>query len=89
MKYKNMLILLGLGAVLLNGCGTSNGAKPKGSWKCSAKSLQNYSYNGGSFANIHLRGYSYGGDYKVTLNKNHTIATGTTSDGTPFKCIRN
>ena len=70
------------------GCNTTGSAKPKGSWVCSAKGLQNYSYSGGSHANIHLRGYSRGGNYKVILNKSKTVARGVTGDSTPFRCIK-
>ncbi|CAC9601145.1 hypothetical protein [uncultured Gammaproteobacteria bacterium] len=32
--------------------------------------LVDFSYSGGDTANIHLQGYSRGGDYPVVLNEN-------------------
>lgn len=59
-----------------------------GSWKCSASGLANAEYDGSGSAYIHLGRYRSGHRYPVKLNEARTEASGTTADGTPFKCIR-
>jgi hypothetical protein len=75
-------VLLAIG---LAGCQTSGGGP---AWSCTANGLINANYNGSDYAQIHLQGYSTGGSYKVTLNEQRTEATGTTANGTPFKCMK-
>lgn len=83
---KNATFLASFCAVLiLAACATTGDG---GNWTCSAKGLVNSYYTGGFNAMIHLEGYSSGGTYEVTKNAEGTEATGTTANGTPFKCIR-
>ncbi len=58
------------------------------SWKCSAQGLINSHYTGLDSAMIHLQGFSSGGSYTVAKNAQGTEATGTTANGTPFKCVK-
>jgi len=74
--------------LIVAGCGSTGEVKSTSAWNCSAKSLVDSSYNGGSYANIHLSAYSSGGDYKVKLNSSKTIASGKTADGTLFTCSK-
>ncbi len=58
-------------------------------WKCTVPTggLERGSYDGGSFAYIHLSNYNRGSNYsveKVPGNDNKVV--GTTSDGTEFFC---
>lgn len=53
-------------------------------WKCSAPGLVSGSYDGGSSAYIHLKGFQSGGTYPVSKKGN--VATGTTKNGTKFTC---
>ena len=71
--------------LILSACATTGEG---GDWKCSAKGLVNSYYTGGYKAMIHLEGYSSGGSYEVIKNAAGTEATGTTANGTPFKCVR-
>ncbi len=71
--------------LILSACATTGGG---GEWTCSAKGLVNSYYTGSDKAMIHLEGYSSGGSYEVTKNAEGTEATGTTANGTPFKCVR-
>ena len=57
-------------------------------WTCTANGLISANYNGSDYAQVHLQGYSTGGSYKVILNAQRTEATGTTANGTPFKCVK-
>lgn len=83
MKTKTSLsILIGVVGLSFGNAATAN----ENVWKCSAENLYDFSYNGGSYANIHLSGYSSGGDYEVSLNATKTVGNGTTGDGTPFTC---
>jgi hypothetical protein len=80
-----LVSLVALAAIAISGCATpGDGA----SWKCSAQGLVNSHYTGSDYAMIHLQGYSSGGNYKVTKNTQDTEATGTTANGTPFKCVK-
>lgn len=53
-------------------------------WRCSARGIVDYSYDGGGSATIHLKGYSSGNSYPV--NKKGRRATGVMTNGTPFTC---
>ena len=53
-------------------------------WTCTAAKFADGHYEGGTTAYIHLSPYSSGHDYPVT--RKGKMATGTTADGTPFKC---
>ena len=55
-------------------------------WKCSAKSIANYSYSGGERAMIRLSKYKTGGSY--TVKRTGNVAKGETKDGTPFTCTK-
>jgi hypothetical protein len=55
-----------------------------GGWVCSAPGLADGSYDGGSTAYIHLRGFTSGDNYPVT--KRGKVATGVTLNGTHFTC---
>jgi hypothetical protein len=69
----------------ISGCAsTGDGAI----WECSAQGLVNSHYTGSDSAMIHLQGFSSGGNYKVSKNAQGTEATGTTGNGTPFKCVK-
>lgn len=57
-------------------------------WTCTANGLISASYNGSDYAQVHLQGYATGGSYKVTPNAQRNEATGTTANGTPFKCVK-
>ncbi len=57
----------------------------KGQWKCEAPNMVLGSYDGGSFAYIHLLGYMQGRNYPV-VKQNDTLITGATGNGTPFTC---
>jgi hypothetical protein len=59
-------------------------AQAQAGWSCSAKGLVDYSYDGTGCATIHLSGYSYGNCYPVTLKGK--LASGVTTNGTPFIC---
>ncbi len=76
-------ILCGVVLAVMTGCATTGDG---GRWTCAADGMQSGSYDGSEYANIHLRGYSYGGRYKVEKNADGTEAKGTTRDGTPFVC---
>jgi hypothetical protein len=65
-------------------CVAASTAQAGAGWSCSAKGLLDYSFDGGGCATIHLTGYAYGNCYPVTVKGN--VASGVTSDGTPFKC---
>lgn len=82
---KTSLISALLFVLLLSGCATT---KDGATWKCTANGLVDSMYSGGDYAYIHLQGFSKGGDYKVQLNNQKTVATGTTANGTPFTCTR-
>jgi len=84
MQKMNQLFGLSLISVLAACATTGDGAK----WECNATGLVNAYYTGSGTANIHLQGYSTGGNYAVTLNESRTEATGTTGNGTPFKCVK-
>ncbi|MEP9352006.1 hypothetical protein ABLE93_00255 [Xanthobacter sp. KR7-65] len=77
------IIIASLGAAVST---SAAWAQTKKSWKCSAPSMVNSSYDGGSSAYIHLEGFSSGGNYPVTLNSSRTVANGTTANGTKFTC---
>ena len=83
---KKTVQLIGiLTAITLTGCATTgDGAK----WTCTAKNLVTAQYNGAGLAYVHLNPYSSGGMYDVKLNEARTEATGTTANGTPFKCVK-
>lgn len=74
-----------LAAAAVSACATPGA---DGNWKCSAQGLANAHYSGADSAMIHLQGFSSGGNYKVTKNAQGTEATGTTANGTPFKCVK-
>jgi hypothetical protein len=74
-----------LAIATVSGCATTGDGS---SWKCSAQGLVNSYYTGTDSAMIHLQGVSYGGSYNVTKNTQGTEATGTTANGTPFKCVK-
>lgn len=84
-----MRILRFFGAIAVigwvTGCATSGAGS---GWTCTAQGLVNSYYTGSETAMIHLQGYSSGGTYKVTKNAQGTEATGSTADGTPFKCLK-
>ena len=84
MRKINQLLGLSLLSVLAACATTGDGA----TWECSATGLVNAYYTGSGTANVHLQGYSTGGNYAVTLNESRTEATGTTANGTPFKCVK-
>jgi hypothetical protein len=69
----------------LTACQTPK-VKSDSNWVCNANGLAGFSYSGGATANIHLQGYSRGGDYPVIFNQNKTQVTGTTKNGTDFFC---
>lgn len=81
----NSLVILT--TLLLVACATSGDSKE--SWKCEAQNMGNYHYTGGDTAMIRLSQFSTGDRYKVTKNPEGTVATGTTANGTPFKCTKN
>ena len=88
MTTKILALFALLGVV---GLGTGNAVSAEESkkgkvWKCVAEDIENFSYDGGSTAMIHLGSYSEGGDYDVTLNADKTVGEGVTGDGTPFTC---
>jgi len=62
-------------------------SRGKSTWKCSADGLAAAEYDGSASAFIRLVRYSRGSMYPVKLNDERTEATGTTGDGTPFKCV--
>jgi len=64
----------------------AQGAPAKKKWSCTAPGLVSAAYDGGSSAYVHLKGYSEGGHYSVTLNSKGTSATGVTANGTKFVC---
>jgi len=80
---KSSFVILAIAAV--SGCATTGDGA---SWKCSAQGLVNSHYTGSDSAMIHLQGFTSGGSYKVTKNSQGTEATGTTANGTPFKCVK-
>ena len=55
-------------------------------WKCVADGLENFEFDGGNTAYIHLESYNSGNNYYVEFNASKTVATGKTGDGTPFTC---
>ena len=63
---------------------TLSAAQAQAGWTCSAKGLVDYKFDGGGCATIHLKPYPYGNCYDVSIKGN--VATGVTSDGTPFTC---
>jgi len=69
----------------LAGC-ASNPSSP--AWRCEASGLVNSHYTGGEYAMVHLSGFSSGGQYKVQMNAEKTVASGSTANGTPFKCFK-
>ena len=72
-------------AMAISGCASpGDGA----TWTCSATGLVSAKYDGSEYANVHLQGFSSGGNYKVKLNEQRTEATGTTANGTPFTCVK-
>ena len=81
MKFS--LVILAIATV--SGCASTGDGT---SWKCSAQGLVNSYYTGSDSAMIHLQGFSSGGNYKVTKNDQGTEATGTTANGTSFKCVK-
>lgn len=70
-------------SMLIAGCVTKGDA-----WRCEAEGLVNGYYTGDGTAMIHLRRYNTGGRYEVSKNDAGDEATGTTADGTPFKCVK-
>lgn len=57
-------------------------------WECKASQIQNYSYDGGDSAYIHLAPFQRGSNYPVTVSKDGKKATGVTANGTPFTCTK-
>lgn len=55
-------------------------------WSCSAPGLVSGNYDGGDSAYIHLNGFSSGSVYAVVKKGNR--ASGTTSNGTKFSCVK-
>lgn len=55
-------------------------------WTCSAPGLVSANYDGGDGAYIHLSGFSDGKVYPVKKAGNR--ASGTTSNGTKFSCVK-
>jgi hypothetical protein len=82
---KTTLVSALLLMLFLTGCATTG---DRSTWKCTADGLVDSMYSGGDYAYIHLQGFSKGGDYKVQLNDQKTVATGTTANGTPFTCTK-
>ena len=80
---KISMVILAIATV--SGCATTGDGA---SWKCLAQGLINSHYTGSESAMIHLQGFSSGGSYKVAKNAQGTEATGTTANGTPFKCVK-
>lgn len=82
---KQKIALALFAVMIIAGCATTNtGAK----WECSAPSMINSFYTGGSYAMIHLSEFATGGSYKVKLNEQGNTATGTTANGTAFRCVK-
>lgn len=79
------LMLVTLAVVFASGCATSGA---DAGWTCSAQGLVNSYYTGSDTAMIHLQAYSSGGSYQVKKNAQGNEATGTTADGTSFKCVK-
>ena len=80
------IIIISSALVLgLSACQTTKNTT-NSNWKCSANGLVDFSYSGGDTANIHLQGYSRGGDYPVTFNQSKTQVTGVTGNSTDFVC---
>jgi hypothetical protein len=77
--------LVALAMAAFSGCAATG---DDATWKCSAQGLLNSYYVGSDNAMIHLQGFSSGGNYKVSKNAQGTEATGTTANGTPFKCVK-
>ncbi len=84
MQTKSIFLTI-VTTVAVSGCATTGDGS---SWQCSAEGLINAHYTGSDRAMIHLQGFSSGGSYKVSKNADGTEATGTTANGTPFKCVR-
>lgn len=84
MRTKELSLVV-LAAVAISGCATTGDSA---NWKCSAQGLVNSHYTGSDSAMIHLQGFSSGGSYKVTKNAQGSEASGTTANGTPFKCVK-
>ncbi len=57
-------------------------------WECKATGIQNYTYDGGGSAYIHLAPFQRGSNYPVTVSKDGKKATGVTANGTPFTCTK-
>jgi hypothetical protein len=55
-------------------------------WICVAEDLEDFTFDGGDTAYIHLSSYSSGNDYDVEYNETKTVAKGETGDETPFVC---
>lgn len=85
MKLSQLMIVWG--ALMVAGCASGPGPEPT-NWTCSAKGLKQSSYAGGNTALIHLRGFSRGARYEVTLSEDGRTATGKTGNGTPFTCSK-
>ena len=87
--FKSLIVLTSV--LGLTACATQGGALKQvdagDDWKCSASSILDARYDGGSSANIHLAPYSYGGSYAVTKSADGKTATGTTANGTSFTCV--
>jgi len=75
-----------LGLALILGFQVNPVSAKEGDWKCVAEDLENFSFDGGDTAMIHLSSYSSGGDYDVEFNASKTVAKGETGDATPFTC---
>jgi hypothetical protein len=84
MLKSSLIICLGLSLFLAFSVGPVSAEKNE--WKCDADDIEDFNFNGGDYAYIHLSSYSSGDDYSVTFNETKTVATGTTGDGTPFTC---
>ena len=75
-----------LGLALILGFLVNPVSAKEGDWKCVAEDLENFTFDGGDTAMIHLSSYSSGGDYDVKFNPSKTVAKGETGDSTPFTC---
>ena len=89
-KLRTSFLALPAAAIILvlGACQTTEqtSSEDDGTWKCEAKGIANFRYDGGATAYIHLNPYYKGNDYPVSLNSTQTEATGTTGNGTPFVC---